>query len=341
MIDESPRASAEAAFAKVFGGEEPVEAAEVADAPEAVEPAEVEEAPSGPARGPDGKFVAKEAAPAPEVPEAPETPAEEAQPVVSDAPARFSSEAKAAWATTPPAVQAEIGRAFGELEKGLNEYRAKYEPIRAVAEMAEAQGQTLADVINHYTGIERLLAQDPLQGLDRICQNMGMSLRDVAAHVMGQPAPEVPQQVAQLSGRLREAEGELARYRAAERRQQEQAQSKAMETVSSFAAEAPRFAELEATIAGVLTSNLMRRTGDALADLKTAYGIAERLIPGSAPAPVAAPAATAATPPPAAHAPKKAGISIDGAPGSNPSVAPRSKTTREAVMRAAQAAGLA
>jgi DNA-binding transcriptional MerR regulator len=335
-VETSTRASVEMAYAKAF-------------APESDEGyPDAEEAPSvDRARGPDGKFVAKDAVEAPTEPveAAPEVDAPvvapEAPVASVDAPSRFSADAKAAWATTPPAVQAEINRAFSEMEKGINDYRAKYEPIRAIAEQAEAQGQSLADVIGNYRGIEDTLRQNPLQGLDLICKNMGLTLRDVAAHVMGQPAPERDAQVSQLSQQLHQMQGELARYQAAERRQHEEQQARTLETVSGFASSQPRFAELQHQIAWALKTEAVARTGDPAKDLQNAYDFAARLIPAAAnPAQVAIPA-TAVAPTPPQVQPKKAGISIDGAPGSNPTVRPASKSTREALSRAAASVGLA
>jgi hypothetical protein len=341
-VDTSTRGSVERAFAAVAGRDE---------APEVETPeVESEEAPAVErARGPDGKFIAKDAdvaeAPveaAPEI-EAPVA-APEAAPTLSEpvgAPTRFSAEAKAAWATTPPAVQAEIGRAFSEMEKGIGEYRARFEPLRQYDDMARQQGTTLAAAMANYVGLEDALRQNPLQGLDRVCQNLGLSLRDVAAHVMGQPAPERDQQVMQLTQHARDLEAQLQQYQAKEAAAQQERMNATLETVQKFASESPRYGELEHYIKWALETQAVPRTGDPSADLKNAYEFAARLIPGAEPpAPVAAPAATAAPAQPVAQTPKKAGISIDGAPsGSNPA-APRSKSTNEAVKRALSQVGL-
>jgi hypothetical protein len=305
------------------------------------EPAEAvsEEAPeSGPARGPDGKFVAKDTA---EPVEALAVAAPEAAPVaapvaapepVVDAPAWLNdASAKAVWAQAPAELRDHLSTRFSDMEKGINEYRAKLEPLRAYAEMAESQGTTIAAAMDRYVGIERELAANPLKGLEGICQNMGLSLRDVAAHVLGQPVAPVDEQVRTMSGQMREMQSELDRYRKAE-------EAQTLNVVTSFAAEHPRWAELEHTVAWAIKTGAVQRSGNAAADLEAAYKFVDRLVPAATPpAPVAAPAAVAqAAPPP----PKKAGISIDGAPGSNPTVRPKARNSNEAVDRVFDQLGL-
>jgi hypothetical protein len=291
------------------------------DASEAAEEVTLE---SGPARGPDGKFVPKDA------PEPAAAPDPVAEPVV-EVPAWLNDDtAKAVWGQAPQALRDHLATRFGDMEKGITEYRGKLEPLRQYAEQAEAQGTTLAEAMDRYVGIERQLATNPIQGLEFICQNMGTSLRDVAAHVLGQPVAPVDQQVQQLSGQMREMQAELDRYRKAE-------QDRGLEVVQSFAAAQPRFAELEHHIAWALKTGAIPRTGDPAADLNAAYQFVERLVPAATPpAPVATPAATAQ----AAPAPKKAGISIDGAPGSNPTVRPKARNSTEAVDRVFDQLGL-
>jgi hypothetical protein len=341
-VDTSTRGSVERAFASVASRDETPEV----ETPEV----ESEEAPSvDRARGPDGKFIAKEATDTPEAPveAAPEVAAPVAAQVAVGAPsepvgapARLSAEAKAAWSTTPPAVQAEIGRAFAEMEKGINHYRGTLETVRPLFEMAAQAGTDPGQIVQTFMGHDKALQADIVSGLAGVAQAYGFDIRQVAAHIMGQPAPEVNQQVMQLTQHTRQLEAQLQHYQAAEQRQQSERMNSVLETVNKFSAEAPRFGELEHYIKWALETQAVPKTGDPAADLKNAYEFAARLIPGASPAPVAAPAATAAPLQPVAQTPKKAGISIDGAPsGSNPA-APRSKSTNEAVRRALSQAGL-
>jgi hypothetical protein len=48
----------------------------------------------------------------------------------AEPPARFSADAKAAWATAPEAVRAETHRALKELSDGLSQYQQVFEPLK-------------------------------------------------------------------------------------------------------------------------------------------------------------------------------------------------------------------
>ena len=287
-----------------------VEAPVEAEAPEAAQA-------DGPARDEHGRFAPKTEnvevggrstadAQGPEV--APVAPA----PAVD---LNLSAAERAAWSTVPPELRGAVERRVTEMERGLTEYRAKWAPMQQFAEMAERGGTTLADAAAHYIGMEQMIAQNPIQGLDTICRNLGTDLRTVAAHVLGQDAPEPNAQVQQLSQQMRNMEAELAHYRAQERRQQEQAQSSALDTVTKFSTSAPRWAELEHYVSWALQTGAVPRTGDAAKDLEAAYHLADRLVPGSAPAVNTAPAQQEPRTPPA-------NLSVDGGPGSNPGYSP-------------------
>jgi hypothetical protein len=76
----------------------------------------------GPARSEDGKFAAKTAdGEKTETVQQPAAKVEAGKPATpaADAPARFSTDAKAAWATAPEPVKAEVHRAIREMEAGI------------------------------------------------------------------------------------------------------------------------------------------------------------------------------------------------------------------------------
>ena len=297
------------AFDSVFSDDAPASDAE--PAPEA----------SGPERGPDGKFIAKDAAETPEdgtpiVEEAVETPVEE-QPVLDNfttAPDRFSQMGKDAWANAPQEVRAEVHRLANELETGLNEYKQKFEPFKDFASQLEQSGQDFKSVIDHYTGIESKLKADPIGGLEQICNNMGFALNDVVAHLSGQ-TPDQSQQkqdatVRELRSEIATLKQELGGVSDTIKTQQDRA---ALEQVAEFSKDKPRFDELSNDIA------LFIQSGRAT-DLQSAYELAERLNPAPAPVqqPKAEPAAQAA--PDQKAQTLKGRKSIKGAPssGSNP-----------------------
>lgn len=298
----------------------------------------------GPARDDTGKFAPKEGetAKAAEPAKAPE--ATKAAPVAtqpaSDAPARFSADAKAAWATTPDPVKAETARAIKEMEAGIEKHRqtvAEYEPVRRFADMAKQSGTTLDAALERYTNLENILRQDPIRGLNAVCENMGLSLRDVAAHILGQ-SPE--QNASQQDATIRELKAQIAglteQVGGVTQTFTKQRENQTVEQIAAFAAqpEHARFEELADDIAFFLKSGKTN-------DLAEAYKLAERLNPAPAaafapepePNPAPAPDLTAQT--------RKGSLSITGAPspGSDPANRQPSSSIKDALRKAIAQAG--
>jgi hypothetical protein len=162
-------------------------------------------------------------------------------------PARFSTDAKAAWDEAPEVVRAEVSRMEKELTAGFAKHRAAAVRDASIAEfhdMAAKGRTTVKEALSRYVNMENQLRADPVKGLEIICQNVGMSLEEVAAKVLGRALD--PGQGAHP----------------------------AHESVTQFAADPAhtRFEELSDDIALFLTSG--RAT-----DLAEAYMLAERLNP--------------------------------------------------------------
>lgn len=309
-----------------------------------------------PTRAPDGKFVSadptKAAAPAAEpAAKAADAPKPAALPshTAEPPPARFSAAAKERWAEAPEEVRAEVSRAVTELTKGFEKHRASAERDATLAEfheMAGKGGKNLRDVVAGYVGMENALRADPIKGFELICQNAGISFRDVAAKYLNQ-APDAA--ASQADATILELRRELADLKQGLGAiQQERAQARTdttTESVAKFAADHPRFEELAEDIAFFLKTRTK--------DLAEAYKLAERLNP----APAAEPKPEVVPPTPAAAssaAPVVAAIqspklvqtdrgekSIAGAPsaGSDPVRKQPSSSIKEALQRAKQRAG--
>jgi hypothetical protein len=284
-------------------------------------------------RNPDGTFKAVEKATEP-------AEKQEAAPTATafEAPSRFSADAKAAWASAPEPVKAEVNRAIKELEGGIQQYQAAFEPYKDFDRQLKANGQTFQEVVGHYTGIEQLLREDPIKGLDQISRNLGYSLRQIAEHVMGQPADAQGKQndtyINELKAEIADLKKQVGGVTTQFRSQQEKA---LLDQVEAFAADPAnsRFQELATDIQFFLGSGRAN-------DLKEAYDLAARLNPAAAPIVVpqtAAPAAQQTDP----SQTRKGQLSPSGAPsgGSNPTVRKPSASAREALDRAFEAtAGL-
>jgi hypothetical protein len=306
-----------------------------------------EPAPAAQPRAEDGKFAPKAADPAVPAADAKAAP-EPAKPshTASPPPARFSQAAKDRWAEAPEEVRAETERAVSELTKGFEKHRAAAERDAGLVEfheMAGKSGKALRDVVAQYVGMENLLRKDPVAGLELIAKNAGLSLRDVAAKVLGQTpdaaASAADQRVIALEKELAEIKTGLGTLH------QERTQAKTdttTEAVTKFASDPAhsRFDELADDIAFFLKT---RCPGD----LAQAYTLAERLNPApAAPTPVAsaAPAAVALpkptlVPAPASAAPGDKSITGSLTAGSDPVDKVRSNSIKEALQRAKARAG--
>lgn len=282
-----------------------------------------------------GKFAPKADQPPQQAERAPDPAPKPAPTHHSDAPSRFSADAKTAWATAPESVRAETHRAIRELEQGYEKHRAAseaYEDIREFDDLAKRSGTTMRQAMTNYVGIEMLLRQDPIAGLEQVANNIGFSLRDIAAHIMGQ-SPEQVQ--SQTDATVRALKQEIAELRqqvgGVSSTMQGQRTAETVKAIEEFADNNPRFDELADDIEFFLTSG-------RASSLDEAYGLAERLNP--APQSTHSPALT----PPIADITAqtvKGSKSVTGAPGpgSDPVAGKPSSSIRDALKRAAAAAG--
>lgn len=291
---------------------------------------------SEPVRDETGKFAAKDDKPA-DVKAAKDAPAEKnAEPpkpsfTAGEAPARFSQDAKAKWAETHESVRAETERAIRELTQGHEKYKTAAERDAGLNEfhdMAKQSGKELRQVVSEYVNMENHLRKDLVGGLDTICSRMGVSLKDVAAHVLGQ-TPD--QNASAQDATIRDLKNTIAKLEqkvgTVSQTVQQQRESATLQEVTKFAADHPRFEELSEDIAFFMKSGRAK-------DLSEAYTLAERLNPGSAPA--VAPAAASSAAPDLSVQTEKGQKSIAGSPspGSDPVRRAPSTSIKESLRRA-------
>lgn len=326
----STREALQKAREKVEADNKPAEAKTEAktEAKPADKPAPVK---SEPARDETGKFAAKE----PATPEA--KPEPKASFTASEPPARFSADAKARWAETHESIRGETERAIRELTEGHQKYKAAAERDAGLAEfheMAQQSGKELRNVVREYVNMENALRQDLVGGLNEICSRMGVSLRDVAAHVMGQPADQASSAqdatIRELKNKIAQLEQGVGQVTQTFQQQREQA---TLQEVTAFAEKNPRFEELADDIAFFMKSGRAK-------DLSEAYQLAERLNP----APKAPEANTAASSAPVIDLTaqtERGQKSIAGSPtpGSDPVRRQPSTSIKESLRRAMAQAG--
>jgi hypothetical protein len=332
----STREALDKADAKVEADNKPD--AKAKDTPDPKAKDAKEPAKDAPVRDETGKFASKDGAEKPAEAQPAETAPKPASPA-SDAPKRFSEDAKAAWATAPEPVKAEVARMERELTQGLEKYKTSheaYEQVRQYDEMAKANGRSLKEALDTYVHLDRLIGQDPVKGIEALCEAKGFTLRQLAEKVLGQApdqqAGQRDQEMISLKNTIKQLEQRLdQRLGSVEGRFEEQDKSRVHETVQQFAAKHPRFDELADEIEFFIKSERTK-------DLAEAYRLAELMKPAPASAPPPAP-----TPAPdsRATAQTRGAKSITGAPtaGSDPVKRQPSSSPREALLKAFAARG--
>ena len=233
--------------------ETPVEAAPV-ETPET--PQEPAPATDGPARGPDGKFISKTVETPEAAPVTTENPAESAStPAAAEtpsAPASWTAEAKAAWATLPPAIQQEVLKREADVAKGFDERASKlkaYEPVEQV--LAPRRQQLIAQygsegaALNELFQLSDFAARDPRGFITWYAGQRGVDLGTVAA-------PQEPADPNDPLAAIKRELDDLKAQRQAEAAAQANAQrAQLVQTVEQFRAsgKAPHFEEVRQDMA--------------------------------------------------------------------------------------------
>ena len=286
---------------------------------------------NGRLRNPDGTFKADEPT---DEPVKSEDPAKEpAKPLANftEAPPRFSSDAKAAWKDAPEPVRAEIHRAVTEMETGIERYRTEAEafaPLKEYDTLAKQHGTSINEALDRYTALEKGLASpNPTESIREVLRYANLSAVDFAKGVLqaagmsvgpsdpNNPAPANDRQgqiMEQLYNKIDQLEHQIGSMGASV---QEQQNNVAMSAIAEFAVDHPRLDELSGEIVSML------KTGFAQ-DLPEAYEKAARLNPLPTP-PVPDPEAQNL----------KGQLSISGAPssGSDPTNKKVPSSPKEAV----------
>jgi hypothetical protein len=350
---EPARASIDRAFAALEGqsaaGASPKEPKPVKETKEAKEqPA----TPDSRERDEHGRFKAKETQaqlaaeslePQAEAVEQPEHAPDKPKSPISEAPQRFSPDAKAAWSAIPDAVKGEVHRAIRDLEGGLTQYRQAFEPLKPFFDMAQKHETTVHDALARYTSLDMALAsRDPqhkFSAIQELIEYAGLSPKEYAALVMGQK-PDAAQ--SQSDQTIRALHQEIAALKqqigGVTTSLQQRRTDEVKAQVEAFAREHPRMDDNDFTE----TVARLIQTGMAT-DLPSAYDMADRLKPAAvASAPKQPEAAHTRATTDASAQTRKGNLSIGGAPasGSNPVNRKAPATAREALDRAFAGAGL-
>lgn len=207
-------------------------------------------------------------------------------------PARFLPRAKEEWANVPESVRQETYRAFENLERGLEESRQDREfrkNLREYEDMATQAGTTIDAALKNYVAIDQELRTNPTNGIARILQSIGLTPQQYAQHIIGQEQmrQQNPQMYAQnqqtqaLQQQVQQLQAQIQQMTQMTQQQQEESRLAAVENniIAPFAAEHPRYHELEQDIAFFLNSGKIPSNLPERQRLEVAYDMAERINP--------------------------------------------------------------
>lgn len=211
-----------------------------------------------------------------------------------EAPARFLDSAKAVYANTPRAVQAEIERMAADHEADVSKHREaseRYNEVRDFDELARTNGTTLKDALGRYHALEQTLQENPFAGINQILMQAGpkkadgqpMSLWEIANVIAQGGQQQYNQLVGQRSQQAQQTQVD-PRYEALERRFEEmQAQQNIAQLqqsiIAPFKASHPRYDELQGDIAFFLETDKVPMNLSPDRRLEEAYFLADRLNP--------------------------------------------------------------
>ncbi len=200
-----------AAIASLTGGDEPPVVAATEGAPEVVaEPAPAAvtkpDHPTDPNRYLDGTFKAKVAAPADAAPAKAAAPDPTKSPPPEDPtkasaapstavapPVSWAADAKAGWASLPPAIQNAVLKREREASDGFRQYseqtKAYERALAPVAKEAQRFGLSIDDATKRLVDGHVFLETQPAQAILWLAQKHGLNLAELAANP---PAPQMP-----------------------------------------------------------------------------------------------------------------------------------------------------
>jgi|GEM_PF-6886368 len=184
-------------------------------------------------------------------------------------PSGFDDAAKKEWDATPESVRGAMNRRFQEMERGLHQHKQtaqEYEPLRKYADMAKESGTDLQSALHRYTQIETELGRDPVSGLQAVVANLGLkkqdgspvTLRDIAAHIMGQSPDQAASRqeatISRLTQTISQLQQQIGGFSQHVEQQQQQSRTASAENEwTAFQNANPRAAQLEPQIAEFLT----------------------------------------------------------------------------------------
>lgn len=221
-----------------------------------------------PIRGEDGKFqpkvVAADAAPeGVSVPGSPTAaPAPDPAPPVIEAPQSLPAAVRAQWANLPPDVQTYWSNRESEVHRKITQDGERLKSLGALEEALSPYQDRLrqvnappAEYVRRLAEADRLLATDPVRGIQQVAQLYGINLAALNQSEQPDPNNALARQLAQVQSKLETFERETQAAKL----------SAAQERIDEFAKDKPHFAKVADSMATLIQSGLAKDMADAYA----------------------------------------------------------------------------
>lgn len=194
-----------------------------------------------------------------------------------------SPKAKELWHQAPNEVKREVHRIVEEYQAKSEQYaelERDHETLRPYRELAAQHGTSVDKALENYVGIEKLLSENPLAGIDRVLRNIGSSLPQLVQTLTQNPQILQNFQQQQYQPQQQQQPQSDPRVAALEQQlDQMRVEQAAATIIEPFKAQAPRFDELQGDIAFFLNSGKIPQTVSPHERLAIAYEMAERINP--------------------------------------------------------------
>lgn len=259
-----------------------------------------------------------------------------------EAPKWMTKQSAAEWQKLPEVVREEVVKRSEAFDKGIQQYKEGAERWTDLAEYAQMSEQyykqPLKDTLKNYAQLDRDLSnpETALGALEKIVSGMKYQAEDgntynwdlpqLAQFILDQnergvssfqnPQADLQRKLDEALSRIDKFEQGMSERETQRMQEQRERSTKTIESqIETFAKANPRFDELFPDMEMILSSPKFQKSGDPVADLKSAYEKAERLNP----APSLSPPAPALPAQDTAAQTRRGTASITGAPsGSTP-----------------------
>lgn len=201
-------------------------------------------------------------------------------------PARFLPRAKEKWADVDPDVKGEVYRAIETMQKGIDEGREDRQyrkELREFDELAASHGTTVKQALAQYTAIDKLLNDNPIEGIERVLKSIDITPEQYANHVLNNPRQQVDPNVSRLEQTVQQLQQQLQGVTQSTQQQQQQQVYQEIENTlfNEVREEHPRFDELREDVAFFYNSDKLSSITDGRQRLFAAVDMAERVNPES------------------------------------------------------------